>query len=246
MDEQSASYVILPYSIDNFTKLICNFNSLVSENYIESKSHYYYFKGYFKDLKAKTILVEKKYIDKDYLEDFAGYYVSCFKHYLKRCSRYHFFDIAFRGSDFEDYLSDNNSSLTIKKLQKSYLGFVVIKPLPETIIGRTCLKTYPADNNRRHYPISRIYKANLFGTQLEVKTLAFQEQDKVVAACATSALWSVFHGTSLKFQHGVPSPFEITKLATASLPFESRTMPNKGLSTAMMAKAIKEVGLEPE
>jgi hypothetical protein len=86
----------------------------------------------------------------------------------------------------------------------------------------------------------------LFGLLLKVDTLAFQEQDQVAAACATSALWSVFQGTGILFQHPIPSPVEITNIASAHSPLETRTLPNKnGLNIAQMAHAIKSVGLEP-
>jgi len=76
-----------------------------------------------------------------------------------------------------------------KQLDSNYLGFMVLKPLPQTIVGRTCFKTYPDDGNRRHFPTLHKYSSNLFGLPLTVNSLAYQEQDKVVAACATSALW---------------------------------------------------------
>jgi hypothetical protein len=79
-----------------------------------------------------------------------------------------------------------------------------------------------------------------------VESLAFQEQDAVVAACATSALWSAFNGTGKQFQHHIPSPVEITKSATAHVPLDTRTFPNSiGLSLPQMADAIRSVGLEP-
>ena len=125
------------------------------------------------------------------------------------------------------------------------MGFVVVKPLPETIIGRTCLVTYGSDKNRRHFEAVRDYEANLFGITLKIKSLAYQEQDTVVAACATSALWSVFNSTGRLFQHQIMSPVEISEVACANLPFESRFFPNPGLSPAQMAQAIRSIGLEP-
>jgi hypothetical protein len=213
------------YSIAALEQLIAE-KSKNSSDVISKKFHRLYFKGYFDYIKARTIVVESEYVDRDYLEDFAGYYVRCFHPYDRTCTRLHFF---------------NN---LCQQLQQSYLGFVVVKPLPQTVIGRTCLVTYPTEG-RRHFPITRSYNANLFGLDLKVETLAFQEQDKAVAACATSALWSVLQGTAMLFQHPILSPVEITKTATEHIPVESRTLPNTGLSPAMMARGIRGVSLEP-
>lgn len=118
--------------------------------------------------------------------------------------------------------------------------------MPETIIGRTCLTIYE-DDPKRKYPITRKYNANLFGINLTVnKTIAFQEQDSVVSACATSALWSAFQGTGILFQHKIPSPVQITAVSDGIFSSDrNRTFPNSNLKPEMMAKAIRHVGLEP-
>ncbi len=190
-------YEVIEYSIDALIKLLAD-RSEASESYIHGKIHSTYFEGYFRELGAKTIIVEKIYVDRDFLEDFAAYYVRCFYRYDRFCSRLHFFTETFSKEDF-DYILENVSDTKIDQLKGSYLGFIVVKPLPETIIGRTCLKTYHASPEGRNFPITRKYPVNLFGIGLSVETLAFQEQDRVAAACATSALWTAFQGTGKLF-----------------------------------------------
>lgn len=215
-----------------------------SPEVISKKLHRDYFEGYFDFISAKTIVVENDYFDRDYLDDFAGYYVRCFERYDRVCTRFHFFSTAFSSKDFSKFLCGDINGISSDSLSESYLGFIVLKPLPQTLIGRTCLKTYPPEG-RRHFPITRPYHANLYGLDLTVDSLAFQEQDQVVAACATSALWSVFQGTGLLFQHQILSPFAITEAASERFPVEERTLPNRGLTTAMMVHAIRRLGLEP-
>lgn len=240
------TFDVCPYGLDTLLRLISSLSPLNSEDSIAAKSHSSYLDGYLKEIGAKTIVVEKKYIDKDYLEDFAAYYVKCFQEYGKTCARLHFFEADFNTEDFESLLSGSTARLKIAQLQQSYCGFVVIKPLPQTIIGRTCLRTY-GNSSTRSYPVARRFPAHLFGIHLSVNdTLPFQEQDNVVAACATSALWSVFQATALEFQHALMTPVEITRAATEHFPAETRMIPNRGgLSTAMMAHAIRSVDLEP-
>ncbi|MFB1490163.1 MULTISPECIES: hypothetical protein [unclassified Thiocapsa] len=212
---------------------------------VNAKLHATYFRDYFDCIDARTILVECEYVDRDYLEDYAEYYVRCFRDYPRKCARLHFFKCDFAEAQFETCLLGKSDELTPAILQQNYLGFIVVKPLPRTFIGRTCLITYPREE-RRYFPATRCYVANLFGLQLKVShTLAFQEQDSVVAACATSALWSIFQATGHLFQHQIPSPAAITNDATKILTSEQRSFPSPGLTPLEMAHAIKSVGLEP-
>ena len=241
MDED---LTICEYSTDSLIESIADGSPIGPA--ADRKQHLSYFTKYFERLEAKTILIEKGYIDRDFLEDFSAYYVRCFAQYEKVCKRLHFFDIKFSKETFEEYLEGScGSGLAYEDLKKSYIGFVVVKPLPKTYIGRTCLKTYPKEAHR-DFPPTRPYKVNLFGIELTIESLAFQEQDSVVAACATSALWSASHSTGKRFHHVIPSPVEITRSATDKLPGETRVFPNEaGLTSAMMAKTIRDVGLEP-
>lgn len=203
-----------------------------------------YLLGYLKDVGTLTMVAEADYTDRDYLDDFAHYYVRSFKPYERRCRRLHFFSKAF---DAEKFLSWIVSTKPSPELQESYLGFVVVRPLPEAIIGRTALATYPPEkeNGRRNYPVTLPYAANLFGTPLEISSLAFQEQDTVLAACATVALWSAFQQCARHFGTIAPSPAEITGAATTT-DVRSRTLPSKGLTLSQMSRAVQAVGLEPE
>ncbi len=240
------NFNVLKYSIDTLIDIIAE-NSEATKSSVSSKHHSTYFKEYFSHVDAKTIIVEKEYIDKDYLEDFASYYVKCFDSYKKKCTRIHFFSNSFSQQNFIDLLKHNSSSLSKETLQVFYLGFIVVKPLPSTVVGRSCLKTYASDGHR-YFPIIREYVANLYGIPLSINTIAFQEQDSVVAACATSALWSIFHGTGILFHHPIFSPAEITKKASEYLPYgtlDARIFPNKGLTIEQMAYAIRDLSLDP-
>jgi len=211
----------------------------------DHKPHVDYFDGYLQDINALTMIVEEQYIDKDYLEDYTYYYVRSFPYYKKTCGRLHFFKTAIDEDEFDKFLKGKPSAVNAKILQNNYLGFMVVKPLPKTIIGKTCLTPYP-EINRRYYQIMRGYNVNLFGVDLYVESLAYQEQDGVVAACASIAIWSSLHGTGALFQHATPSPVEITKTATMYYPTASRHFPEShGLGPEQIAQAIRKMSLEP-
>ncbi len=240
-------FSVRPYSIQNLIDLFADIAGATVDA-VAGKTHLVFFEGYFQDasIGAKTIVVEAEYVDHDYLEDFAAYYVRCFEDYDRKCVRMHFFNHPFSETDFRALLSGDESKLSVEQLQRSYLGFIVTKPFPHAFVGRTCLKTYGDDGGRRRYLNVRPCTASLFGIELEVDSLAFQEQDRVVSACATSALWSAFHATSALFQHSLPSPVDITRQAAEHSPVRSRVFPHSdGLLVEQMAFAIRRVGLEP-
>lgn len=189
--------------------------------------------------------MENHYTDRDYLIDFANYYVRCFEEYERLCKRLHFFKISFDEKKFFELLKINNHDLP-DVLQDNYLGFIVAKPLPETIFGRSILTTYPTEGYGRHFPAIKRYETNLFGKTLEIKSLAFQEQDTVTAACATCALWVAFQKTADIFDRSwSPTPIEITKAAT-KYKIRERPVPSSGLLVEQMCQAIQEFGLEPQ
>lgn len=208
------------------------------------KRNVQYLGSYLREIGAKTIVVENSYIDKDFLEDFAAYYVRCFANYSKNCARLHFFSSEFGETEFRQAL-ERVEGHSIK--DDNYLGFFVIKPLPDTVVGRTCLRPWKnRPTRKRTFPIECDVTVNLFGISLSVRSLPFQEQDTDVAACATSALWSALHGTGRLFQHQIPSPVEITKAASAHSRVDDRSFPNRnGLNAFQIADAIRSVGLEP-
>lgn len=211
---------------------------------VPAKAHFKYLEEYLDHISAKTVVVEDPYIDQHFLEDYAGYYVRCFSDYKKTCVRLHFFSAAFERPRLDSAIC-NADAEGIALLKRSYLGFIVFRPLPSAIFGRTCLATY-RDTPARSYPILRKYEASLCGLTLTVESLAFQEQDNVTAACATSALWSAFQGTGKLFQHRIPSPVEITRMASdLGSSRHSRVLPNDGLNAGEIARAVQAVGMEP-
>jgi hypothetical protein len=220
----------------------------LSENH-----HFNYLENYFQTLLVKTMVFEHEYFDKDYLEDYSRYYSRCFQHYDKKCVRVHFFSHAFTEENFVSIITDpTKEEKGIKNLQKNYAGFVVFRPIPHTIFGRTCLKTFPHQEitnpeKNRQIPIVREYKVHLFGIELSVHSLAYQEQDNAVSACATSALWSALQSTGISFHHPIPSPYEITLSAKEliSSSISTNSSGNRGLDPKQMAYAVKAVGLEP-
>ena len=105
-------------------------------------------------LTVKTGIIENEYVDKDYLIDYSGFFARSFEKIERFTKRIHFFSNSFSQEDFEGNISSFQNGFQgaeaehdlINDLKKSYLGYVVIKPVEysmgEPLIGRTLLKPH--------------------------------------------------------------------------------------------------------
>jgi len=142
-----------------------------------------------------------------------------------------------------------HSKSFLSELNKAYLGFLVARPLPHAIIGRTIIQSPIVEENHNpheEHPGLVKYHPNLLGLSLEITSLPFQQQDTVIAACATVALWSSFHKAAHIFSEISPArPQQITSAATRYF-LTARSIPCRGLTCEQMMLAIREQGLQPE
>ncbi|MFY0602599.1 MAG: hypothetical protein JXQ93_01520 [Flavobacteriaceae bacterium] len=231
---------ILEFTEDSLAKSLTN--EFTGISVIKEKKQYLFLNDYLGDkgLKTQTIVIEEEYISKDFLEGYTSYYSYCFEKYSKNCRRVHFFKNSFDVDVFQNQLVSNNNGFW-----ENYLGFIVVKPIPITTIGYTLLKTYGGNSNRKFWG-TRDYEVHLFGKEITIDSLAFQEQDTVIAACATTAIWSMLNKASLDFHTILKSPSEITKDADNVSPDGSRLFPNRGLSLLQICQSIVNSGLVTE
>lgn len=241
----SGQYQIHDFTDDTLAEALGVFTGA---DQIRERPHYTYFKQYLgsEGLEAKMIVVEKKYISRAYITDYSKYYATCFTDYPRHCDRVHFFNKQFTEDQFFRELLDPNSDF----LSSGYLGCIVVKPIPDSVIGPTLLvtrnKTSSEDSLLPQYPVTQKYPVNLFGRDLEVKTLPFQEQDNAVSACTSVALWSAFHQTSQLFKTQLPSPSEISERAGNQFMSSGRIYPNDGMDISQIGQAIDSLGLVSE
>jgi hypothetical protein len=243
---QPISYSVHPFSLATLAEALSN--EWVDAAATRRRQHFHYFAEYLgptqDGLGARTILVETPYLSQSFLADYADYYARGFTAYPRLCKRVHFFRVAFDRAALEVALTDPAAG---SELWTSYLGYVVVKPLPARQIGATLLRPYtPAADKQRVYPVRRPYPVNVLGKQLVVETLIFQEQDNNVSACATTALWMAFHKTAFQFQTALPSPYHITATARNLFYRQGRTFPSTGLDLTQIGEAIQAVGLVAE
>lgn len=242
---------MIPYLVAEFEKQ--TISNLVTECFgsdfpdIFKKPQVGYIFNYLETLNASSVLLELNYIDKDYLEDFSRYYVKRFGNNGHQCARMHFFSTDVHHRQINRILEGGEGTADlVRDLDEAYLGFMIIKPLPKTFIGKTCLKVMSdihGQLEKRKRRLSRNYRVDLFGIELNVHSIAFQEQDKVVAACATTAIWSALHCLKWRDTRSIRSCSEITQNAINHIDGSSNSFPNKELSNKQILRSLDVEGL---
>ncbi|SAL78588.1 hypothetical protein AWB67_05293 [Caballeronia terrestris] len=234
--------------------LVCEFGKSTLSNLVKEcfgsdfpdifkKKQVDYIFRYLSDLNANSVLLEFEYVDKDYLEDYSRYYVKRFSSIGHKCARLHFFYWELDHRRIDDLLAEGDSE-SLTSLQQGYLGFMIVKPLPRTFIGKTCLRHYDSINeNAAKKALTRRYQVNLFGIDLYIDSIAFQEQDKVVSACATTSIWSALNALAWRPIRSIPSCSEITTNAINFIEGSSNSFPNKELSNKQILRALDVEGL---
>lgn len=243
---------MLKYLISDFTKqTLTNMVKLCFNSdfpHIYSKKQIEYIFNYLQDLSCNHIILEPEYIDKDYLEDFSKYYAKSFNNGGYKSARLHFFSEKTSHKAIDKFLFDGLEDKNITAWKNSYLGFIVIKPLAETFIGKTCLKPYPSFSNpyKKRYKkvLTKDYTVDLFGIDLIVKSVAFQEKDTVTSVSATTSLWSAFHALKWNDVKEVTSCSEILINAVNHVIDSKNNFPQNELTTKQILRAIDIEGLK--
>lgn len=203
------------------------------ENTIPAESIYYFLK---EKHGAKTILMEEEYVDLDFLDEYRGFYSRKFDKHKKYCSRFHFFSQEITVEDLPN----------LEKFKEYYLGYVIVRPLSAFIIGRTVLSPKVLDQDNYFVLCQDDFTPNIAGHELNVKGVAFLQQDTQVGCCATASLWMATKVLSRKFEFRSYSPAEITTMATKYDVRLGRPIPSEGLAVGQMCSALREMGYEPK
>jgi hypothetical protein len=205
---------------------------------------------YLNELECRTIVLETHYIDRDYIEDLSLFYGRSLRSYPNYCQRMHFFSETFSDEQWRAMVvcPPGEMQQARERLQSTYLGFTVVRPLPAAPVGRTILKTYgktAPGGLTRDFGAIRKYQVHLGGFSLNIEGLAFQQQDRGVSACATTALWSALQRVT--WMEGLPlaSPASITESASRYLLAEGRALPSEGLTLHQIGEATRAAGLAP-
>lgn len=205
---------------------------------------------YLGKLGCQSIIIEEHYVDSDYIKDDALFYARSLRAYPNYCKRVHFFSAPLDADQWRELMVKANGPECAEveaRLQRSYLGFCVKRPLVGVPIGRTVIKDLgprSESGKERTFTPLREYHVHVAGFRLTVRGLAFQQQDQGVSACATTALWTALHAVTHREALGLPAPAQITE-AAARHQAGNRSLPSQGLTIQQICEATRTFGLDP-
>ena len=194
------------------------------------------------EARCETVVIERNYIDSDYRAGFARFHYLRHHDTPRRCVRLHF---------FPSRLSPSNLADIPKNMKQEYLGFTVLRPLPGFHLGRSLLsvgmvsQSQPGEST--YITCNSPCRANLAGNEIEFDGVPWMQQDTLVSACASAAIWvaSCYLARKFPLEFREYSTPEITDLATRNVISTGRPMPSEGLFPDQMMYALQEMGYEP-
>jgi hypothetical protein len=178
-------------------------------------------------LKCQTIIIEKDYLDRDYLEEYANFYCKSFESYSSRTHRLHFFKDYINFEDLEGLAS------------KEYLGYSIVRPIDSYRSGRTILPPPYDDVKKSFIACKTEYYASLLGSNLKIIGTPFIQQDSNVNVCAQASMWIASYYMHQKYGYPRYYPPVITEFATKTISIGS---PKQGLDPVQVVTALRDMG----
>lgn len=202
------------------------------------------------EIQARGLLIEDDYIDRHYLEEYVAYYASKLRAPSPRCARIHIFQLPVVDDTLADWLAraaaGASSRDTLQRdLSAQYVGFIVVRPHAAAPIGRTLLRTFTGAADRCYAPAQTWHDVHILGLELSLQALPFQQQDRAVGACATTALWTALSRVLRNDGARSVTPFEVTQAATRYITYQRAIPAERGLTEDQINAAIRAFGYEP-
>lgn len=178
---------------------------------------------------VRRVVVEQRHLDRDWRSEHGAFHGQLFRRRPSVCHRWHL---------FTDDVPADLSRLRVE----AYRGYVVLRPLPSTPVGRTMIAPPPGLEGAVRCEATE--RVSLFGTPLWITAMPFLSQDAEYLRCAHATLWMVLRHAHLA--HGLPRRLtaEVHDAALGGV-IVGRQVPSEGLSVQQMLAGATRLGLSP-
>lgn len=183
---------------------------------------------------AKTVVLEKGYVDTDYRDTYFNFFSRKFAQYPSKTIRVNFFSRKF----------STRMLFKLDRFQKNYIGFIVLRPNRVSTIGRTILNPSKLPCVKGHICTAE-YPVHILGAELTAKGFPYMSQDSDVTVCAHAACWMIFRYFSQRYnRYAEKWPFEVSQLTNDVS--RGRLVPSKGLTVSQVTEMFSNFGFSPE
>jgi hypothetical protein len=178
---------------------------------------------------ARTVLLEPRFFDRDYREEFATFYSRLFKALPLTTTRLHFFSDGRETVDFPARRSD------------AYLGSVVIRPVESARLGATVIAPPPA--LRPYVETAALSGAEVHGRDLQVRSAPYLQVDSQVGIGCVAAVSWMCHATAALRGIVPPAPLTAFLARTSGVRPALRNTYREGMTLEEMQVALARNGL---
>jgi len=189
---------------------------------------------------VKGVLIERRYIDKDYRSTYYQFYAKKGQQYDPDCIRLHLFD----GTvSFDAAALKLNCPEGPDRLSDHYFGYIVLRPTGIATIGRSVVSPDVRTGASR-YIITADHKVHLLGYRLSIQGFPSMDQHVDISVCAHVACWSILRHYSERYSvYREFLTYDITLMAQEFNP--GGLVPSKGLQVSHAERVFQEAGTFP-
>lgn len=184
-----------------------------------------------------TIIAETDYIDKTYRDLYYHFYSTKLRTFERNCVR-----LSFCNSTIDDnithYFEDD-----IQKLKESYLGFVVLRPLGGSCIGRNVVSPNALKSVGSKLLLCKTnVDSTVLGTKVSVCGFPHSSQDGEMMTCAETTIWTIMSYLANRYNvYSLPLGHNI--LASLTNSSYERQTPSRGLNFQQISLSLQNQGL---
>lgn len=181
------------------------------------------------------IVIETEYVDRVYRDSYYTYYSTKLEQYNRNCVRLSLFENTMT-------LDDDLDVDFAKKLQDSYLGFIILRPIVDASIGRNVISPKANKNFESLAVCETMVKASCMGYKLHVQGFPHSSQDGEMMTCAETTVWAMMEYFGNKYSIYTTTLPSIIAGIKDSLSYE-RDIPSPGMYYDQISKVLKQHGL---
>jgi hypothetical protein len=177
--------------------------------------------------------IEYPYVDKVYRDSYYNYYSSKHYTYQRDCIRIAIFE---EKVEIDDFLNEDRHV----HLNKKYLGYFILRPTVNAILGRSIIS--PNAFKQNDFNICKCKTDSIiYGVKLEVEGFPHSSQDGETIKCAETTIWTIMEYFGNKYANYRPTLPGSIHETLKNITFQ-RQLPSNGLTMNEISYALKECG----